>query len=184
MKAEGGGQGRRAQRGEERGRAQTPVNNGLSRRWDCAPRVRRVSTQTDTPRTPKLRLTRAPPDPAEPASRRSQTREGVAQTPNGLAGAVLRVESKMPQVLPWSRHRLLSVVAPSASHGSHSARSPAFRERLCATASRRSDTPGGPSVGVRALVPRSQRAPRPRADRAFATRRSRARTNWIRTRPP
>ena len=63
--------------------------------------------------------------------------EAVAQTPEGLAGSVLRVGSKDPKVLARPRRALLARGAPGAFHGRHSKRSPSSRRRLCATPSTR-----------------------------------------------
>jgi hypothetical protein len=60
--------------------------------------------------------------------------EAVAQTPEALAAAVLRVGSKYPKVIARPRHVLLCLGSPSAFHGHHSERRPRFRRRLCATA--------------------------------------------------
>jgi hypothetical protein len=66
---------------------------------------------------------------------RSLGHEAVAQSPGGLTGAFLRAGLKKPQVVAHPRPGLPSVGAASPLSGHHSACSPGFRRRLCATAS-------------------------------------------------
>src|ERR1035438_491843 len=66
-------------------------------------------------------------------SRRPLIVEGVAQTPEALAGVVLRVGSKTPKVIARPGHALLGLGAPRAFHGHHSEHCTGFRGRLYAT---------------------------------------------------
>ena len=52
--------------------------------------------------------------------------EGVAKTPEGLTGAVLRVGSRKPKVIVRLHRALFDLGALSAFHGGHSERRPRF----------------------------------------------------------
>jgi len=82
-------------------------------------------------------------------ARRSHRTEGVAQTPEPLAGVVLRVGSKTPKVIARPGHALLGLGAPRAFHGHHSERRPGFRAGLCATPTVPSDSAGSGHRGAR-----------------------------------
>src|SRR5664280_317466 len=84
----------------------------------------------------------------------------VAQTsPGGLTGAFLRAGSKKPQVVPRPRRVLPSLGAASPLSDRHSERSPGVCRRLCATATRGSETerPFEREASVRKLFPRTNR---------------------------
>ncbi len=67
-------------------------------------------------------------------TRRMQRTVAVAQTPDGLTEAFLRVGSKKPQVVARPRRALLGLGAASPLSDRHSERGRGFRRRLCATA--------------------------------------------------
>ena len=67
----------------------------------------------------------------------------VAQSPDGLAGSVLRVGSKKPKVIARPRRAVIGHGASSAFHGRHSKHRSGFCRRLRATATVRSRSDGG-----------------------------------------
>jgi hypothetical protein len=107
----------------------------------------------------RLQLATRPEGKREaPGPRHLLSPVAVAQTPEALAGAALRVGSKNPKVIARPLHALLCFGATGAFHGHYSERRPGCRRRLCATATPKSKSEprvvGGRPTQEHAYAPR------------------------------